>query len=351
MATNINWNGIGSVQRTFPSTPSFSIGGDDIRDIGQSIADIVGYYEREKTIDGDPELDKLKSSLNDLYARQAEMRMRGAETGSVDVDILRLENEIGNREKALKTRLDAVSGDPEYQTARLHYLKSGDRGALDSYWRNQEAKKLRAAQEEANRLENEKVAAEAEKERKSAEEAELRELRENVELLFPKWKTAKAKSARGDLDSKGEFEDQDTAMDVAVRRMKEKDPSFVDPREWYKSEGDSGIGETELTAIKTEIADLARLGGKAKNAQVEDLKKRLEPFKNIPAFADEYQKQVGILDGIRTAEKRAAGAETARKNAGNFNARSERERIKYGPSTKIPGWKYDGELHKMVEEK
>lgn len=300
MASNINWNDFGAVQRVFDTTPVVKLGKDDMASIGQSFGDIYGRYDRASTVDNDPELEALKKRLRDAENAKAAAQASGALGGEFvsspyDEDIEVLKMKIAGREDKVKKLREEFANDPEYLTARREYVVNGDRSHLDSFWRNREAAKLRKAQEDAAKIEKAKLDAEQEKSKALA-----------LEQAKSKVKVAKANLA--DAEKFGERVGQSVAeLESAIAEYEHLggNPEEIAEEIAEVPEDKSvKVDADGLNSLSNELADLKKTKG-VSDADVAAFVDKVKPFTKDRAFAESARKMIAEAEGIKTTEKKA----------------------------------------------
>lgn len=298
MASNINWNDVGAVQRSFDRGPAVKIDKEDVAMLGRSIGDIAGRYNRAATVDNDPELEELKRKLRDAENAKAAAQASGALGGDIDVspydeDIEVLKMKIAGREEKVRQLRGEYANDPEYLTARREYVVNGDRSHLDSFWRNREAAKLRKAQEEAAKVENAKLVAEQEKDRKLS----LEQARGKVGIAIANLKDAKSVT------------DKERARNELNIALSEFRHAGGDPDEIMKGEGTEGSSLTKesLDLMKNELAALSK-AAVVTDGEVAAFVDKMKPYTEDAAFGDEARKMISDAEGLRTTEKKAKAA-------------------------------------------
>lgn len=332
MASNINWNDFGAVQRVFDTTPVVKLGKDDMASIGQSFGDIYGRYDRASTVDNDPELEALKKRLRDAENAKAAAQASGALGGEFDsspydenIEVLKMK--IAGREDKVKKLREEFANDPEYLTARREYVVNGDRSHLDSFWRNREAAKLRKAQEEAAKVEKDKL---------DAEQAKSKALA--LEQAKAKVKVAKANLA--DARKSGERVNQSEAELKSA--IAEYEHLGGNPEEIVEEPAGTSVkvDADGLNALRNDLETLKKTKGVSNN-DVAAFVDKLKPFAEDRSFGDEARKMIAEAEGIKTIEKKAenenSAKETETKAAADYNAMSKNYRKK-NPPPKMTYW-------------
>ena len=115
MASTINWQNVGTVQRSFETVPRHSVSNEGIADFMNAVTDVVAAGSRKEAVDSqnDSELASLEAELADLEREKASLEAQLAGSNFVHG------SEQPSRYGADRAALIMAGFNPQLDTGRM----------------------------------------------------------------------------------------------------------------------------------------------------------------------------------------------------------------------------------------